>query len=842
LPGYQSRHRGDSLKLRAVSLVTSSHFRSVAGVPESYRVAPIFLIRMAGVPFEVLDPLGTPETAAAARELLVMRIEFTRAKTQVENLLRQRDSRFSDELCRTWRKALRAGTLPEGEDPPMGEFSSYREHADRLATAEARFVDSLQRELVIARQALLTSAQTFLPPYLVFVSESLRERLSKQSVPERSTLSQRRKKDRAHERHLLLYLQRVCAKNDSLSEFGPEGWGTVKKGFLELKPLPGIAERETFVERWAAHGVAAALNADPEIRVEIAPRLNPNGRIDGDQFVFADRAETHPLDQHALDVLHRCDGAAPGYSFGAQIPVLEELAAQGMIHWKVEVPALEPHAFDVLLSDIQRWRDNPVRERWLALLQPIASLPPRFAQARDTTSRAAIMDEARQRLQDLGSARETSDRFLYAASNPIGEECFRECRFSIGEDVIDQVTTEAAPWIDLWRDNYAFVASRVAAGLRTLVEKAPLQNGTIPLPAFLRHCEALRMPLTGPAMVGLAHMAFQEVKAGFRKRMQSRPDTEEWELTTDDCHFIRRDFQYEKFDEFTYPSADLQLEAKSLEAVARGEYQWILAELHPPIALLHHGFYWGCPDKEALDKALDQTTKGHPSFHFGFFAADFTATTAVRMLDALPKRTSFVAPERGNPRWRRIPPAEIEVYVEDKNGDICLRTRGSREYLGSFARAWVIPLGFHPFHFGRAPHMPRLRCGRVIVQRRSWTVTFEELGPGDYTGVSRDLVLAVERLRAEKGWPRFVYIRPSEQALRRSGAEGRDKDTKPVFIDLESYLFLEIFHRWLTKANELEVTEMLPGPDHLFWREEESNGIPAGRRSFELRTQIIPRT
>ena len=196
---------------------------------------------------------------------------------------------------------------------------------------------------------------------------------------------------------------------------------------------------------------------------------------------------------------------------------------------------------------------------------------------------------------------------------------------------------------------------------------------------------------------------------------------------------------------------------------------------------------------------------------------------------------SFVAPQRGDPRWRVIPPAEVEVFVEEKNGDVCLRTRGSREYLGSFACAWVIPLGFHPFYFGRAPHMPRLRCGRVIVQRRSWIVTLEELGAGDFTGISHDLLLAVERLRAAKGWPRHIYIRPSEQALRRSGAEGRDKDTKPVYVDLESYLFLEIFHRWLGKAGELEVSEMLPDPDHLLWRE------PDGRRSFELRTQIVPR-
>jgi hypothetical protein len=123
----------------------------------------------------------------------------------------------------------------------------------------------------------------------------------------------------------------------------------------------------------------------------------------------------------------------------------------------------------------------------------------------------------------------------------------------------------------------------------------------------------------------------------------------------------------------------------------------------------------------------------------------------------------------------------------------------------------------------------------VVVQRRSWTVTVEELGAGDFTGISRDLVVAVERLRAARELPRHVYIRPTEQALRRSGVEGRDKDTKPVFIDLESYLFLEILHRWLTKAGELEVTEMLPTPDQLLWHEAD------GRRTFELRTLILPR-
>jgi hypothetical protein len=720
--------------------------------------------------------------------------------------------------------------------------------ASKVVAAELRLQESLDRELGITRAALLESTRTLLSPYLVFGGAGVRDVLSElltEGTQESGPLPPRKKKERARERHLLLYLQRISTKNDTLSEFGPGGWGTVDRSAagVKLAPLPGIGERETFLERWTAHGVAAALNADPEIRAELSPRLHPNGRIEGNQFIFTDTSEAAPLDPKALEILLRCDGATPAYSFGEELGLLEQLAEKNMIRWEVEVPALDPYAFNALVSDILRWRDNPVRTRWLEWLQPIAALPSKFAQAKETASRAQVMDEARQRLEDLGTAREGSDRSLYSAGNPIGEECFRKCHFSIGEELINEVAVDAEPWIDLWRDNYAFVASRVAAGLRALLEKAPLQNGALPLPAFLRHCETLKMPLTGPAMVGLAHMAFQEVKAAFRDRMRDRPEAAEWELTAEDCHFVRQNFSYEKFDEFTYPSADLQLEAKSVEAVARGDYRWILAELHPPVALLHHGFYWSCPDKAALGKAFAQTTRGCPSFHFGFFAADFTATTAVRMLDAIPERMNFVAPQRGDPRWRIIPPAEIEVYVEEKNGDVCLRTRGTREYLGSFARAWVIPLGFHPFHFGRGPHMPRLRCGRVVVQRRSWTVTFEELGPGNYTGISRDLVLAIERLRASKDWPRYVYIRPSEQALRRSGAEGRDKDTKPVFIDLESYLSLEIFHRWLTKAGELEVSEMLPSPDDLLWQEPESEGVPgqAGRRTFELRTQIVPR-
>jgi hypothetical protein len=801
-----------------------------------YGIAPLFLIRAAGVPFDTLDRLGTPDTSAAARRLLKERARLADALEAAERLLHERT--VDQQYAKALRRVLRANPFPSTIELP----ETYAEGAEVMQAAEAcqeeaaALEETLFRELRTARFSLLGAAVTILPQYLVFgaagVHDLLAEALHEPGVP----LAPRNKRARERERHLLLYLQRIAAKNDTFSEFGPSAWGTASADTpgLLLEPEAGIAKREAFYERWAAFALAAAMNADAEVRQELAPRLNPQGRLNGEVFYLSATDRTVALNPGQRELLERCDGETPAREIG-RLELLAELADSSVILWEVEVPAMDPYCFTRLLKDVQAWPTAPARDRWLRVLDPLHELASAFTATADVAQRTAISQEAGARLLELGTARARGDRFLYAAVNPLAEECFRECHFTLNDDVLQEVARDAAPWIDLWRDCYAFIASRVAAGLRTLVESAPRQDGVLLLPAFLRHCSTMKMPLTGPAMVALAHIAFQEVKAAFRERMSHRPDAEEWELTVADCSFVRDHFDYERFDAYTYPSADLQLSASSPAAVARGDYQWILGELHPPPAILHHGGYWSCPDHAALSEALASTTCGQPNFHFGFFAADFTAHTAVRILDALPEQTNFVAGQRGYNRWRTVPPSECEVVIDDSSGDVGLQRSGTGEYLGSFARAWLIPLGFHPFLFGRAPHMPRLRCGNVIVQRQSWTVSLDELPAGDFTGVSRDLVLAVEQLRAERNWPRHIYLRPSEQALRRSGAEGRDKDTKPVHVDLESYLSLEIFHRWLVKAGELEVSEMLPDAEHLCWQEAD------GRRTFELRTLVVPR-
>lgn len=804
----------------------------------SYRVAPIFLIRLAGVPFGALRRLATEETAKAAREVLLRQKDLSASSDEAEKYLASRSNQLPAELFRNVRAAVRSRKpiAMDGEIPR--ELQSYVRAAFLSEQAGQKFDECLAVELAAARRLLLESAANVLPRYLVFGAPSANALLAEALGPEGSALSPRNKRARERERHVLLYLQRIAAKNDTFSEFGPASWGRVAAAGdgISFRPDSPITQREGFLERWTAQTIADAINKDVGVRPELSPRIHPHGRLDQDYYVDGDTGIQVRLDERSRAILEQADGKTPAYRFSESIDDIAELAERSLLKWGVEIPALDPYSVDTLLKDIGAWRDNAVRSRWLETVGAIAKLPHLFARTADPAERKSIMSTARGVLTELGAAEKASQRSLYAALNPIAEECFRDSEFSVAEKVIDQIATDGALWIDFWRDSYALIAARVAAGLRELLAQVAPNSDSVTLPKYLNHCANARMSLTGPGLVVLAATAFREVKQAFIRQISTHAHLPEYALTAEDCHIVRNTFDFPRFDEYTYPSADLQLSAVSPEAVATGSYEWILGELHPPVAILHHGAYWSCPDHGALSDALSSTVFGRPSAHFGIFAADFTAHTSVHYFDALPRLTNFVASQRAHPSWRQVPPSEVEVFVEEGTGDVAMRHRDSHEYLGSFARAWIIPLGFHPFHFGISPHTPRLRCGKVIVQRRAWTVRLDEFPAGNFTGVSRDLVLAIERLRAEKDWPRHIYIRPTEQALRRSGAEGRDKDTKPVYIDLESYLFLEIFYRWLSKSGELEVTEMLPDPDHLCWEESD------GHRTFELRTLIVPRT
>jgi hypothetical protein len=794
-----------------------------------YALAPLFPIRMAGVAFDVLDAAATPKAVGLARELSAQAEAVERlARAALQALRRDPTARRSRVHARVVGMRLTFRELPADTIPEVRAYAAAAAELERLRAAHR---DALDTEQDAGFRALRRTALGFMPDYVLFASPAIEE-LVADIRPDgewgsRATAGVRARRDRT----LLMYVQRVATKNETLSAYGPLAWGRIEATARGFRPEPRTELRRlVYFERWVADAIVAAMNADPATRAEVAPRLHPHGRVEGDAFVRLDTGARVPLDGEARALLERCDGTRPAHGLGAP-ERLAALAEQGVVLWAVETPAFVLDRVGELRSRVQRWRGGELRKRWEPVLDALCEIPERFVRETAPAPRRQLLGRARALLAELGAApagaAAEGQRALYRGSNVLGEECVRAPPLVLGGDVARRLAEDAAPWFDLWRDTYAFVAHRVNERLRALHAALAGEGRPVPLPAFLRASETAKMPLQTLGVPGLSHLAFQEVRAAFREELAGRPDAHAWSLSPQECAFLRRRFEFPRFEGFSYPSADLQLAARSAEDVAAGRYRWIVAELHLGAAVLPHGVLWSCPDEETFARHL-RAVAG-PACDWGF-PTDLVSHT---MLDFAPLGGlwTYAGPRAVPEGWSVIRPADAEVVVND-DGDVRIRAGGVDR--GSFARSWVLGLGFHPFVFPLGAHTPRLEVGGVVVQRESWVVGTEDLPRGPYAPGAPELVADVDRLRAARGIPRHVFVRPTEAAVRRLGTGGRDKDVKPVFVDLESHLFLDVLARWLAKHGQLDVTEMLPAPEDLLWREE------GGRHTFELRTLVVP--
>ncbi len=799
-----------------------------------YQLQPLFQVRLTGVVFDILERLATPDAARAARAVLEREVAVEQTISAVLAAL----SRSGGQLDRKPRDQLRK-LLKRRAEIPDALAALAPEDAGRYSTALARHAE-VERELATilpvayaeARAELRKIALDVLPSFAVFSSDELFSRIeeiaaSPGAAPPTSDA-------RRLERHLALCLQRLCAKNDTVSQFGPTSWGRVDASVsgVELDPVPGIARRTGYLEKWLVVAVVAAMNADAEVRAELTPRVHPNGRWENLVFLREDTGETIELDSELTAVARACDGQTPAHRLGIERVIA--LADLGVVLCEVELPWMVTDRIERLIEDVESWRDGPVRARWLPRLRELGALPGEFVQTLGAHDRRRLMARARDAVAALGAPNASlpRGRGLYEAANPIGEDCHRDTGIVVGAAAAEDLVRDAAPWLDFWSDAFALAASQAFATLRDLHDSAPRRDGRVRLPAFLRYCEQNGVPLgrTGPA--SLVDGAFTQVKEAFRAATEHRTDAPEWELTEDECHCVRKRYQFPALENHFWPNVDLQIAASSAEATARGDYQWVLAELHGNVTLLQHLFYWSCPDPAAFADMFGPVLGG-PLPSFGETMLDLATHVTVRMFDALPEQAVFCGPQRPAKGWRTVAPAAVEVVLDREQHDVRLREVDSGRDLGSMVRHQLLFFGLHPFLVPREGHSPRLKLGRVVVQRETWHVTAEELG-GPYEGVSPALVVAVERLRARRNLPRHVYIRPAD--LHGRGVRtARDKDVKPIYIDLESYTFLEIFAQWLRKFGRIEVAEMLPDRDQLMWQEAD------GRRSFELRALIGPR-
>src|SRR6185437_2055486 len=220
-----------------------------------------------------------------------------------------------------------------------------------------------------------------------------------------------------------------------------------------------------------------------------------------------------------------------------------------------------------------------------------------------------------------------------------------------------------------------------------------------------------------------------------------------------------------------YYSPDIMVEAADIQAINRGEFRYVLGELHLSANTLAVSlFTQQHPHIQDLYDAMAQShllpaTRSQPSLTL---PKDFRLLTSTDMCDAPADRLLRAG----------------DLFVEERNGSIWVRTSDGNHTFDAldvfenyFSLVVVDDFAIQPSDV----HTPRIAIDRLVVTREAWRVPVEEIARVDAKDAGESY-LNLYRWAREQGMPQYLFYRtPAER--------------KPCFLDLSSPLSVDLFVR-----------------------------------------------
>jgi surfactin synthase thioesterase subunit len=640
---------------------------------------------------------------------------------------------------------------------------------------------------------------------------------------------------------LLRYWQRYCGKNDTIGFFGPCCWVGVDDAVPEtvtVKPGAGLVrERRVALESWALAAFADSLAADPRIRrwlpVVLAPHLTLQGRtllqpaLPPLTLSPAEAAAVRlATGSRACDVVAALTAEFALHQEADGYLLLARLADRGLLIWGANLP-VSSGAEAVLRERLAGIGDPEARAACLGALDRLESARDAVAAAvgdpATLRARLSTLDNVFTELTGLPPRRREGE--MYAARALCYEDTERDLDMVFGRPLLDElagplsILLQAARWLtvalaraygDALRELHADLASGGTAvrlaDLWYFAQGSLWGSGERPVDAVAAEFAARWSTLFGladePVLLASADLA-ERVREAFPAQ---RPGWSAGALHSPDLHVCARD----------------------AEALARGEYQIVLGELHtswPDVRLrgLHSTAsrrrparrWHGERPRAAPDPALVPGRLAPPQ----------------RSPHAHPARTDRSLPglRLGARRAFRPPLPATSVIVEERDGELVA--------VAPDGHAWPVIemfsalLSMHAVDGFKlveaAPHTPRVTLDRMVVSRETWRTTVAATGLTQLRP-ERERYLAMRRWRARLGLPDRVYFKIGTEV-------------KPMFADLTSPQHANSLCQAMRAAERqagpdvtVVVTEMLP--------EIADAWVPdgAGHRYFsELRLHVV---
>lgn len=635
-------------------------------------------------------------------------------------------------------------------------------------------------------------------------------------------------KQRQLEELVASYLQRYCVKNDTIGFFGPVGWAKLMPGGAALTARPGptiIAARSVYLEVWCMDVLAETLAHNESLRIWYAPRRMSYINLAGNVLYLPSKPPIKlPAEQAA--VLQACNGELTAKEIARHVlnnpylklkneadvyALIEQLCRDGLVVWKLEVP-IESYPERSLRRALERVEDDRLRKATLDALDEIVSARSRVEQASDASELNDAISDLEERFTRLtGSASTRSAGEMYAGRTLVYEDCRRDLEVEIGPEVINSL----GPPLSLFLFSSRWFCKQVAAATRDIFWRIfrditrRTNSNVVDLPTFWYRLypllfgeESRNQPIVSLMPV------FQERWA----RVLSLPAGARSVVFTTEELRERVHQQFKAPDSgwksALYHSPDVMIAAASVDAVRRGDYQLVLGEMHASVNTLRPAFF---SEHHPVPGELNR-----------YFELDHIMPRAVPLLpkSLWPAKTARLRPVLITPQDFRIEfvpepndalPSQVlpcgMLVVEDCRGELVVRTRDGRlrfDPLEVFADTPTLSAinSFKLLESGR--HTPRVTIDRLVVSRESWTFTPDEITCA-YEKTDSARFVETRRWAQTHGIPRFAFFKATTE-------------TKPVFVDFDSLIYVNIFSKIVrragaTKDAQIVLSEMLPTPD-----------------------------
>jgi Lantibiotic dehydratase, N terminus len=634
-------------------------------------------------------------------------------------------------------------------------------------------------------------------------------------------------KQRQREEIVASYLQRYCAKNDTIGFFGPVGWAELTSQVEGIAVNPGstfLAQRNLYFEVWSIDALSQAIDKEKRLRYWLAPRMMPAVYLEG---ATAHISSTRPirLSPQEAAILKSCDGVRTAGELAVSLSqdpqlglnsedkfleLLENMQSMGLVRWELEVP-MELYPERSLRQLLERVEDESLRSPAIEALNQMESAREAI---REVDGDPEALDQAFQNLETTfarltGLEATRSAGMTYAARTLVYEDCRRNVDVKIGPEVINAFAPALSLLLTSARWTTLEAAHRYNKAFKQIHDELSKmeKSNSVDFGSFWKEAN----PLLLDSRQSPSGLVARELQSRWADILSLPVGQRAVQYASEDLRprvVAAFDASGPGWKQARYQCPDIMIAASSPEAIRHGDYLGIMGELHI-----------GC---NTLATAL--FTAQHPNPEDLSLAAEIDLPDPA-IVPAISKTSTIIPSARlltgtmtAKDYYLQLDPDPVDVttnvlaigalVVEREGDDLIVKTRDDRlrfgiidvlaEFFGLTVTSCfniVVP----------AKHTPRVTIDRLVVSRESWSFSPLEAGFA-HEKSGPDRFVATRTWARGNGMPRFVFVKtPAE--------------VKPFYVDFESPVYIDIFARLVRQAvnadNQgwIRVTEMLPTHD-----------------------------